>query len=84
MSVEGRWRVSQHPVTSIEQHPGASRVGRSLPAGSGMSPLLLTSVGSGFDSEALLWKALDRTDVNPEDADQQLWLASSADRAGRL
>lgn len=21
MGVEGRWRVSQHPVTSIEQHP---------------------------------------------------------------
>ncbi|CAM9975755.1 unnamed protein product [Ectocarpus sp. 12 AP-2014] len=71
MSVEGRWRVSQHPVTSIEQHPGDSRVGRSLPAGSDMSPLLLTSVGSGSDSEALLWKALGGTDVNPEDADQQ-------------
>ncbi|CBJ28543.1 conserved unknown protein [Ectocarpus siliculosus] len=84
MGVEGRWRVSQHPVTSIEQHPGDSRVGRSLPAGSGMSPLLLTSVGSGSDSEALLWKALGGTDVNPEDADQQLWLTSSADRAGRL
>ena len=27
MSIEGRWRVSQHPVTSIEQHPG-DRVGR--------------------------------------------------------
>lgn len=30
MGVEGRWRVSQHPVTSIEQHPGDSRVGRRL------------------------------------------------------
>ncbi|CAN0412144.1 unnamed protein product [Ectocarpus fasciculatus] len=37
-----------------------------------MSPLLLTSVGSGSDSEALLWKALGGTDVNSEDADQQV------------